>query len=102
MERSRPDSGTVRHVLQRLPVLRRRVEHGVSEQNYFCSQVQDTAAKILTLERRCYCSNSLARSTQKKSDILCDSVCSADYSEACGGRGMLSLYEKGIDVSNAG
>lgn len=42
---------------------------------------------------RCYCGNSLATSARKELDSVCNRSCMSDFSQICGGRNTLSMYE---------
>lgn len=42
---------------------------------------------------RCYCGDSLAMSARKELDSVCRHVCISDFSQICGGRNSLSMYE---------
>ena len=44
-------------------------------------------------DNRCFCGNTVALGSQKVDEGRCSNACIADYSQICGGRGVLSLYQ---------
>ena len=46
---------------------------------------------------RCYCGNEFRGEIHKVDEKRCTNVCMADYSQICGGSGVLSLYEADDD-----
>ncbi len=52
---------------------------------------------------RCYCGNTVAFDAKILPDTTCRNVCSGDYSEICGGRNSLSMYQADkIDIASIG
>lgn len=53
----------------------------------------DWNSGVNVLKTRCYCGNTLAFESQKVDDARCRNICIANFSQICGGSGLLSLYQ---------
>lgn len=51
---------------------------------------------------RCYCGNELRGGKHRVNEKRCQNVCIADFSQICGGSGVLSLYEANDDDEGGG